>query len=1010
MFVHLSLHSNFSLLSGASPVEDMVRAAVERGYGAMALTDVNGLYAAVPFQSACNAMGVKPIFGADVRRKDSRAIILAKNRSGYGELCRLITSRHLDDQFDMIASTAALSDDVIILSHDEKTLEGLAGRKNVYVELNRFSDDIEGKQEVRRRMRLAGRLNLPPAATNDVHFIDPDGYRIHRILSAVRLNATVGMLPEGDIAHRQAWLKTRAAMEKLFEEVPESLKNVQRIQESCNVDLELGKRKPPRFSLPAGETAFSYLCQLCFEGLRERYRPIPKAAFDALNRELDVINRMDLAEYFLICWDIVRFAREKKMPCLGRGSAANSIVSYCLYITHVDPLKHNLFFERFLNAERTSLPDFDIDFGTDDREEVFRYVFDKFGEDHVAMICTYSAFRARSAVREIAKALGIPETEVGDFAKRLPFYAFPDEHIEARIQERPESRDLNIKKEPFRSILNLAKKISGFPRHLAVHPCGIVISPNPITDYMPLQRGEKGLVITQWSMYPVEDAGLIKIDLLGQKGLAVLTDTIRAVRKGGVHVPDPARIDYVNDRKTKEWMKEGKTEGCFYIESPVMIQLIRQARCDDFEVLTALSSIIRPGVSNYGGKNQYLRRLLNLEKTTFLHPALQPILKDTYGCMIYQEQVIQVAARIAGMSLAEADGLRRCMSKKRNWEKMDKYKKSFIQGGLQKGIPRKILDEIYRQIESFAGYAFCKAHSASFAVESFESMYWKCHYPAEFMAAVLTNKGGYYSQEEYTEEARRLGLKILPPCVGKSEKAFTGHKNSLRIGLMQIRNLQDKTVKRIINERKKRPFQSELDFFQRILPQKDEAVALAMSGALKIFGKTRPELMWVIEILYGKNKGNPEPLLMKEIQLDVIKKIPELPDYDWKKKMLLEAEYLGLFVSRHPLRLFSEKIEAIKKKRPVTQAVDLGEYNGRSVYCLGWKVTGKQTRTKEKKELMQFTVFSDQSGRFEVTLFPKKYRELAWELHKGKGPFLIKGKVEVQFGCPNLIAENLKLM
>ncbi|MFQ5458433.1 MAG: DNA polymerase III subunit alpha, partial [Myxococcota bacterium] len=873
------------------------------------------------------------------------------------------------------------------------------------------------------------------------------------------------------------------------------------------MDLEIGRPKPPRFHLPAGESAFSLLCKEAFRGLAERYRPLTRQAYDTLSRELGVIEKLDLVDYFLVCWDIVRWARARGMPCLGRGSAANSIVSYCLHITHVDPLRHNLFFERFLNEERTTPPDFDIDFGTDDREKVLDYVFERYGRDRVAMICTLNQMHARSAVRETAKALGVPAREIDAFAKRLPRFADPDD-LDAVLDASPVTRSLPVNDEPFRTILSIAKRIGGFPRHLATHPCGIVIAPGPITDFMPLQVGDKGLPITQWSMIPVEDAGLIKIDLLGQKGLAVIPETIRMAsgRHGRASLPagrsaagatchceerqrrsnppvngavadsrgdcfvGPSALlamteaDYLNDPLTKRLMAEGKTEGCFYIESPIMQQLFRQAGCDDFEVLTALSSIIRPGVSNHGGKRAYLRRHLGLEKVEVAHPVLAPILKDTYGCLIYQEQVIQVAAAMAGMSLGEADGMRKCMSKKGRWKPMATYKARFYDGARAQGIPDSVVDAVYRQIESFAGYAFCKAHSASYAMESFESLYWKGHYPAEFMAAVLSNEGGYYAASEYVEEARRMGLKILLPHVNRSEVRFTGERveadeqmaalralhgwevppdrcNAVRVGLMQVRGLRAGMAEAVAAERAKRPFADLEDLLARVPLNKPEAGNLIRVGALDDLGPSRPALLWEMEFAFAKGQGPEVPSRRRALTTPlnagrgprkVLKsQLPALPEYSFEKRLALEMEILEMTVSAHPLALHAGKVARVRAKRPTVRSTDIGKHVGETIYAVGWYVTGKLTSARSSQAraspgtsgnsspvrarendpaLMKFVTLSDEWGRFEVTLFPRAYQRLGLELEKGKGPFLIKGTVEQELGVAGVIATDIALI
>jgi DNA-directed DNA polymerase III PolC len=1009
-FVHLDAHSSFSLLEGVVSVEELVSAAEEAGMGALALADTNGMYGVVPFARACAERGVRPIFGAEIVSGFRRAVVLARDRRGYGELCRLVTRRHLEAGFDFESALAGVSDHLFVLTADEGLLRRLRGRRGVYVGLP------VGSGAAWRRLRgrlvaLARELGLGVVALNGARFLRPEDHRVHRVLSAIREGCTVGSLPAGAAVSPECWFRGHGQMVRLFGDVPEAVRATWEIAEQCEVDLELGRPKPPRFPLPSGESPFSYLCKLAFRGLSERYRPITKEAYDTLSRELDVIARMDLAEYFLVCWDIVRHARERGMPCLGRGSAANSIVSYCLYITHVDPLRHRMFFERFLNLERESFPDFDIDFGTEDREEVLSYVFERYGESRVAMIGTHVVLRARGVLRDVAAALGIPRGEIDGFVKRLPHFTDLRE-LEEEMGRNPEIDDLPVGEEPFRTLLGIARRIAGFPRHLGTHPCGIVIAPEPITEYMPLQRGDKGLVITQWSMYPVEDAGLIKIDLLGQKGLAVISETIRAVSRNEGRAIDPAAIDYLGDPLGRRWLREGRTEGCFYIESPIMIQLLQQARCEDFEVLTALSSIIRPGVSNYGGKRQYLRRHLGLEPVSYLHPLLEPILGDTYGCLIYQEQVIQIAAAVAGMTLGEADGLRRCMSKKRNWHRMETYRERFLSGARERGIPAGVARELFRQIESFAGYAFCKAHSASFAMESFASVYWKSHYPAEFMAAVLNNEGGYYSPLEYMEEARRLGLTLLPPDVNESGVGFSGAGGRLRVGLKQIKGLTRRAQEAVVAAREADgPFRSLPEFFRRVPLSRREALALARCGALDGFGRTRPEVLWVVEILFGGSKGNgSEPRRIGDVDPRLLDKVPSLAEYPLPLRLRLELETLGLCVSAHPLEMFPEKLARVRRVRPVVPLGALPERVGRTVYCLGWRVTGKRTMTSGKQEMMAFLTFSDPTGRVDATLFPAVFRRYAKEVRRGPGPFLIKGRVEEDLGSLNLVASDLKLL
>ncbi len=1029
-FIHLDVHSNYSLLSGASSVEELVKKAAALDMPALALTDTNGMYAVVAFVNACREAGIKPIPAAEIdcsgidaedenrSGRDRRALIIPRNMSGYRETCRMVTARHLQKDFNLKKALNESSRNIFIISSYDEILKSLSGRRNVYAALPSGTGS-KARQRRYYMQSLSENCGLGTVATNRVHFAEPAGYSAHRVLSAVRTRSTIGTLPEGSLVDSSCYMKSADEMREVFKDFPQSLRAASEIAWAVDVDLELDIPRPPRFDPPAGETCFSYLAALSFDGLRKRVGAFGREALELLTRELDVIERLGMASYFLVCWDIVRFARSMGMPSLGRGSAANSMVSYCLWITHLNPMKHNLFFERFLNLERSTPPDFDMDFGTDDREKVFDYVFKKYGRDYTAMISTVSTLRARSAIRETAKALGIPAGEIDGVVKRIPHFA-DAETLEQTMEARSDTRSLPLKEEPFKTILAVAGRIAGFPRHLATHPCGLVISPEPISDLMPLERGDKGLEITQWTMYPVEDAGLIKIDIIGQKGMAVIKDTIQAVEKNYKTTIDGENINYLDDAKAKTLMRTGKTEGAFYIESPIMQQLLEQARCEDFEALTALSSIIRPGVSNYGGKQEYLQRYLGRAPVAYLHPCLEKVLGDTYGCLIYQEQVIQTAVAMAGMTLAEADGLRLCMSKKRNWERMENYKERFFSGAREKGIPEDVIKEVFSQIKSFAGYAFCKAHSASFAIESFQSLYWRAHYPAEFMAAVLSNQGGYYSTMEYIEEARRMGLMIMPPCVNKSEVAYTGRGREIRTGLMQVKGLRTCMMEQLVSERVRLgPYRSVEGLLAKIPLAKKEAETLAGCGAFDSLGGSRAEIMWQVALVFGSAGGGGRaggikmeiaaPVPVRGVR-EMVKTLPALDEQSERERLLGELKCLDVLVSAHPFILYKNRLERIRRLRHIVNSVDVGAHEGRNIYCLGWRVTMKKVQISDGKGMMAFVTFSDERGRLETTFFPGAFDRCAEELLRGKGPFLMMGRVEVNMGVPNLIVKKIALI
>jgi error-prone DNA polymerase len=1008
-FTHLHVHSNFSMLAGTRRVEDLVAAASRCGMESLALTDTDAMHAVVPFTEACTEHGVRPIYGTELTGGDGptslRAVLLARSRAGYSEISRLVTRRRLDGDFDFGEALAGVSDDVYVLVSDRLLMTRLRHLENLRAAL----PVAPGRDRDRERWRIADaarRLGVEAAAAGGVYFLEEKEHLVHRVLTAIRTRTTIGTLPRGEVAERDSFFHTPESVMRVFAADPGPVTEAARIAADCRVDLGLGRRRLPVFPLPPGEEAPATLRRIALRGLRERMGDgcpydEKRAAMEKIDHELSVIEDKGLAGYFLICWDIVRFARSRGIRTLGRGSAGNSLVSYALGITHFNPLRHNMFFERFLNPERERLPDFDLDFGTDDREVVLKYIFRRYGSDRVAMIGTFSTLRARSALRETAKALGIPEGEIRQFIRTIPFYASID-RLDRLARVSPRAAGLPVDREPFRTLIAIARKIGGFPRHMATHPCGLVVSPGPITGMIPMQRGDKGYEITQWSMYEVEKAGLVKIDIIGQKGLAVIGEACAMAEENEGRPLHPERIDYLGDAETKKLLRAGRTEGCFYIESPIMMQLMSQARCDDFEVLTALSSIIRPGVSSHGGKRSYLRRALGLEEVAGMHPAVAEVLRDTYGCLIYQEQVIRLAVAVAGMSYGEADGLRRCMSfKNAGDETMESYREAFLRGARRRGIAGDAAGEVFGQIAAFAGYAFCKAHSASFALESFESAWWKAHYPAEFMAAVLSNGGGYYGYEEYLEEARRMGLTLLPPCVNRSRVRHHGRGRELRVGLMQVKGLTSATIDAIVAAR---PFESLSGLLARVPAARSEVESLIRCGALSCFGRTRPELMWELRVLSaGGGEADHDAASMLAL-------VPGVPDFDLRRSLEAERETLDMCVAAHPLTMFEEALAGLGGRVRLTSSAELPDRDGSDVDLVGWRVTAKATRTSDKGEEMVFVTFSDLAGRFEAIFFPEVYRRVARELFRARGPYHIRGRVESDLGAVSVVARDAELL
>ncbi|MBN2382032.1 DNA polymerase III subunit alpha [bacterium] len=1015
-FVHLHCHSCYSLLEGAVWPDALVRAAQSYGMEALALTDTNALYGAIPFYRAAREAGFKPIFGSElVSAVDpaERAVVLARDRDGYAELCRLITARHLggsDFQLGPVLrqSLVGYGQHLFVLCACEGLLSQLVpvrSADNLYVDLSDFCDG-QNSGRARSLGRLIRQHGLPLVAGNDVHFLQREDYQLHRVLAAIRHNTTVSGLLPGEVASESAWLKRPVEMSHAFKGFPVSVfTNTARIAEQCQVEFELGRSIFPHFPLPSGETAFSYLWKLCFRGAVERYQPLTHEVLDRLKRELEVIDRLGFAEYFLIVWDIARYAREQGVPSVGRGSAANSIVSYVLQITHVDPIELDLFFERFLNPERQSCPDIDLDFCWRRRGQVLDYVYSRYGRDKVAMISTHSTLRARAAVREIARTMGVPESEIKSFTEYLPHFG---SHSISHYQKvLPELKRLPVDREPLASILTIADRLDGFPRHLSIHCGGIVVCPFPLTDIVPLQRSANGFVVTQYDMYPIEELGLLKIDLLGQRGLSVIANTSLAVQQATGTRPDLSAALVQHDPRTVAAIRTGQTMGCFYIESPGMRGLLRKLRVETFEELTAASSVIRPGVAESGMMRQYIDRANGREPVQYLHQDMERLLGRTYGVMIYQEDVIKVAHVIAGLSLGEADLLRRAMSGKgRSREAMKKLELDFLERSRERGIAAETAAEIWRQIASFAGYAFCKAHSASFAQVSFQSCYLKVHYPAEFMAAVLSNQGGFYHTSAYIEEARRMGLKILLPDINRSNREYTGCDGSVRVGFMQVRQLNESTMQTIVRERRRGLFVSLEDFCRRVPAELEEVRNLIKSGSFDCFELPRTELLWRLEVIEARRKqqsistrtaaasaSTSEISLFEsypETEPPLI--VPRMPALSLNEKLKMERQALDLLASVHPLEVFAHKLVGLH----LVAACQLGDFVGQKITLLGWLVTTRRVKTKNN-EYMRFVTMEDTSGLYELVLFPRAYQRNG-HLLTSRGPYLVRGLVDEDNG------------
>lgn len=1021
-FVHLRCHSCFSLLEGAAAPQQLLDAARAGGFKALALTDTNGLYAAPAFWKKAVELGIKPILGAELttsldrRDRGERVVVLAGDRQGFASVCRLVTARQLESSFDLAEriTDEAARGRLFVLTESEELLRRLAGKlppETLHAELCPRGNKGDSSRLAKLAV-LAGELGLPLAGTANVHFVEPEDIRAHKLLRSIDLGGTLHSLRETEHLPESCHLVPAREMAERLAAWPEAIANTARIAELCNCALPAGERTIfPSVELPRGESAYSALLKAAFRGACRRYRPMNVRVLERLRKELDVIDRQGFAEYFLVVSDIARFARRRRIPMVGRGSAANSIVSYCLGITDVDPLRYNLFFERFMNPERSNPPDVDLDFSWRRRDEVLEYVYRRHGVDRVAMICSYVTFSARLAVREIARVMGLSPEEITRFTRLLPYNAL--KYVDSLEEKWPECRSLPLREEPYASILQLARRISGFPRHLSIHSGGIVVAPHPLTDLVPLERAAKGLVVTQYDMHGIEDLGLVKIDLLGNRSLAVIEKAARRVEaREGVKLDILEDIDRLEkDPGTARLVEEGRTMGCFYIESPAMRQLLVKLRVRSYEELTAASSVIRPGVAESGMMQQYIERHRGLQPVEYLDPRMEAILGETHGVMVYQEDVIRVAHEIAGMSLGEADLLRRAMSgKMRSREAMRPLERRFVEMAVRRGVKPAAAAEIWRQIASFAGYSFCKAHSAAYARVSYQAAYLKAHHPAEFMAAVLANEGGFYGPSAYIEEARRMGIEIRPPDVNRSGMEYSGEGRVIQAGFDIIGSVTHRTLEAIVEARDRGGlFTSLSDFRARVDVSRLETQTLVRCGVFDSFELTRPELLFRLEFLFGKGSGkngngdrSQAALLFAGTETDIARSVvPRLTEYPRSERLRIEREVFGFTVTEHPLALLDRR----NTLTGLVAAVRIPEYEGRRIRIVGRPISRKRIMTG--KGAMMFLSLDDTSAPFEVAIFADCYRHCAG-VAMGPGPFLVTAKVKKEHGVHTLVCERLQ--
>ena len=962
--MYLNCKTYFSFRYGTMPARTLVQAAVEQGVSALALTNINSTCDLWDFVQECNKAGIKPIAGAEIRNEDELLyILLAANNRGL-EWIHSFISEHLQSKQTFPDITREMhffnqpEDGFVLYSLGKKKPAELLSNERIGVlpgEVNKlFSMDTK---------KYASCFVIRQPVT----FLSKTDYNVHRLLRAIDKNTLLSKLPAESVCGQDESFVSASALLEAFKQYPRIVTNTYQLIDACSIEMNFGVDKNKKVFSASAEDDRILLAKLAEDGLSFRYGQKNADARARVEKELKIIDQLGFNAYFLITWDIIRYAQSRGFYYVGRGSGANSIVAYCLQITDVDPMELDLYFERFLNPYRTSPPDFDMDFSWLDRDEVIDYVFKRYGKKHVALLGMYATFQYRAAVRELGKVFGLPKEEIDSLAT--------GGRAEDSIHE---------------LVLRYGKFLENFPNHLSIHPGGMLISEEPITNYAAVFMPPKGFSTVQMDMFVAENVGLYKLDILSQRGLGHIKECLRLVKQNkGVDVNIHAFQEFKKDPRVSEQIRTVNTIGCFYIESPAMRQLLLKLKCSDYLTLVAASSIIRPGVASSGMMRAYIERYHDPENIDYIHPVMKTLLEETYGVMVYQEDVIKVAHHFAGLDMGEADILRRAMSGKyRGNEEMQRIKNQFFVNCKEREYPDEITAEIWRQIESFGGYSFSKAHSASFAVESYQSLYLKTYYPKEFMVAVINNFGGFYSRELYFLELRKTGAAIHLPDVNESDYFTNIHGNDVYTGFIHIKSLQQEMAEKIVLERKRSGRYLHLqDFIERTEIPKEQLNILISIGALRFTGKSKKKLLWEANFLQKKIKtpvGAGAPLFVEE---PMNFSLPELPD-NRLEDLYDEIELLDFPLS-NPFELADDSGHAY------TLSKDLEKNEGKTVTVLGYFMDHKRVRTI-KGENMAFGTFLDAKLDWIDTVhFPDSLR---YNPLRGKGFYKMTGKVVNDFG------------
>ncbi len=1027
-FVHLHLHSEYSLLDGACRLKQLVSRAKELGQTAVAVTDHGNMYAAVEFYNEAVSQGIKPIIGCEVYvaprtrfdklhgrdGKPYHLVLLCKNNEGYQNLIKMVSYSYTEGFYSkprvdtelleryhegLIALSGCLAGEIPrLLSNGEyhnakitalRYLE-IFGKGNYYLEIQNHNIPEEMRL-LPLIYRLSAETGIPLAATNDAHYVSKQDAAVQRVLIAIQTGTPLSEPNSLSFPTDEFYMKSEEEMRELFANVPHAADNTAKIADMCNVSFEFGKIKLPKFTIEGVTDNVSYFKKLCYAGMKKRYGDDPPAEYaERMKYELEVVIKMGYVDYYLIVWDFIRYAREHKIPVgPGRGSGAGSIAAYCIGITSVDPMKYNLLFERFLNPERVSMPDFDIDFCYEGRQQVIDYVVKKYGSDRVAQIITFGTMAAKGAVRDVARVMGIPYSAADKVAKLIPFGLHVT--LDGALKDSEDLKKLYDSDREVHTLVDMARKIEGMPRHASTHAAGVVICDAPVSDYVPIQKNGD-VIVTQYTMTVLESLGLLKMDFLGLRNLTVIRDTVNYIRKSEPDF-DINKIP-LDDTAVYDMISAGHTTGVFQLESGGMRQVLMRLIPENIEDIIAVLSLYRPGPMDSIPK--YIECRHHPEKVTYKHPILKDILDVTYGCIVYQEQVMEICRKMAGYSYGRADLVRRAMAKKKS-DVMMKERDVFVAGAEKNGVPENIANDVFDEMASFASYAFNKSHAAAYAHISYWTAYLKCHYFKEYMAALMTafsDSGGKF--QIFVSECSRMGVKLMTPDINESGAGFTPTEKGIRFSLLAVKNLGYNTISDIISERKKGGAFKSLQDFSRRMGGKDlnrpAAESLIKCGALDCFGYTRREMLDNYDKIFGAAQAYSLSNMEGQInffetengggELFTIEREGEYPLAD---KLEMEKDVVGTYLSGHPLEDW-EPFAALCGMNSLIQLYDelepLREGSGFSGFCM---VRSVKFHTQKNGAKMAFITVEDMMGEAEGIVFA--------DLFAAEKNLFVKGKI-----------------